>query len=274
MGGALGGQTALVTGASGGLGQAIARRLAAEGASLVVTGRRQEALDALAADIGGTAVAADLADPSGVDHLVRTVGAPDILVANAGVSADGALDSYSHDELRTAIDVNLATPMELTRAFLPAMRDRGSGHLVFISSVSGYVPTPLASVYAATKFGLRGFAHALREELHDSAIGVSLVSPGFISDAGMWAATGLDLPTGLGTKTPEDVAAAVVTAIRRDRRDVVVASALQRLAIPLYALAPGLVAAIMRRGGGHAVAAQVAAAHGRPVRTSTKGGSA
>jgi len=246
---AIAGTTALVTGASGGIGQAIARRLAQEGADVVVTGRRRAELDELAGALGARPIVADLTDPADVDRLVDEAGPVDLLVANAGLSGDGALESFERDGLRASIEVNLTSPIELTRALLPGMRERGAGHLVYISSVSGHVPSPLSSLYSATKFGLRGFAHALRQELHGSGVGVSLVSPGFISDAGMWANTGLDLPPGLGTKTPDDVAGAVVRAVTRNRRDIVVASALQRMGVPLYALFPGAVATVMRLGG-------------------------
>jgi short-subunit dehydrogenase len=243
------GRTALVTGASGGIGQAIARRLSRDGADVVVTGRRRGELEDLASVLGARAIVADLTDPADVERLVDDAGPIDLLVANAGLSSDGAIESFGRDDLRDSIEVNLTVPIELTRALLPGMRARGSGHLVYISSVSGHVPTPFSSIYATTKFGLRGFAHSVRQELHGSGVGVSLVSPGFISDAGMWANTGLDLPPGLGTKTPDDVAAAVVRAITRNRRDIVVASALQRMGVPLYALFPGAMATIMRLGG-------------------------
>lgn len=255
------GHTALVTGATGGLGQAISRRLAAAGAKVVVTGRRQEAVDALADELGGRGVVAELSDPASVRQLLAEAGEIDILVANAALTGDGPLDSYDGDELRAQIDVNLTNPIELTRAVMPAMRDRGNGHLVYISSVSGYVPTPMTTLYAATKFGLRGFAHSLRQELHGTGVGVSVIYPGPISGAGMWAKTGLESPPGMSTKTPEDVAEAVHTAIVRDRLDVVVASWLQRAGIPLYSLFPNTVAAIMRVAGGHEIVEQVAAAH-------------
>lgn len=255
------GKTALVTGATGGLGLAISRRLAREGAEIIVTGRKRDAVDELAGELGGRGIVADLAVPGSVAALTAETGEVDILVANAGLSGDGPLDSYDNDELRAQIEVNLTTPIELTRAMLPAMRDRGRGHLVYISSMSGYVPTPLSSLYAATKFGLRGFAHSLRQELHGTGVGVSVIYPGPISGAGMWAKTGVADPPGLKPKTPEDVADGVVLAIERDRRDVVVASVVQKAGIPFYALFPGLVATLMRAMGANDIVEQVAAAH-------------
>ena len=103
------------------------------------------------------------------------------------------------------------------------MRERGDGHLVFVSSLSGKAPSPRSSVYASTKFGLRGFALCLRADLAGTGVGVSLVSPGFIRDAGMFADSGAKPPPGIGTSTPEEVAAGVVKAIERNKVEIAVA---------------------------------------------------
>ena len=125
--------------------------------------------------------------------------------------------------------VNLEAPMKLARALVPVARKRGSGHLVLISSLQGKVALPHSSVYTATKFGLRGFGLALREELWDSGVGVSVILPGLIRDAGIFAKSGVKAPAGLGTSSPEEVGNAVVVAIERNRAEVVVAPLLQRL---------------------------------------------
>src|SRR5438270_8960638 len=111
----------------------------------------------------------------------------------------------------------------LARAFAPAMARRGSGHLLFMSSLSGKAATPATSLYNATKYGLRGFASALRAELRASGVGVSAVFPGFIREAGMFADAQVKLPPGVGTRTPADVARAVLEAIERNRGEVDVA---------------------------------------------------
>ena len=126
----------------------------------------------------------------------------DILVANAGLPGAGWLAEFSAEEVKRALRVNLEAPMLLARALFPEMLERGSGHLVFVSSLSGKSASPRTSVYNATKFGLRGFALGLRTDLAPRGIGVSLVSPGFVRDAGMFADAGAKTPPLMGTTTP------------------------------------------------------------------------
>ena len=255
------GRTVLVTGATGGIGHAIARALHREGAGLVLTGRRTDVLEPLAKETGGRAIACDLSDPADVDRLAAECASVDVLVANAALPASGRLADFSTAELDAALDVNLRAPMVLTRALLDGWTQRGRGHAVYIASMSGKIATTTTSVYSATKFGLRGFAQALRDELHGTGIGVSVVNPGFIRDAGMFADSGATLPRTIGTNTPEEVAAGVVRAIRRDKGDVDVAPAFVRFSGKLNALAPELVARLSRRMGAGDVAASIAAGH-------------
>ena len=243
------GARALVTGATGGLGGAIAIALRAHGAELIVTGQRAEPLGELATEVHGTAIVADLADPSQRDELLARAGDLDILVANAAVPASGELDEWDPLRIDRALTINLGSPIAMTRALLPAFRARGSGHFVFVSSLSGRVGTRAASLYSATKFGLRGFAGGLRSDLHRTGIGVSVVTPGFVREAGMFAATGATLPWGVGAVTPAAVAEGVIKAIRRDRAEVVVASLPLRVGGFLGVLAPGAAAAVQARLG-------------------------
>jgi len=118
--------------------------------------------------------------------------------------------------------------MRMTRELLPRWQERGSGHFVFISSISGFVSSPRASLYAATKFGLRGFALDLREDLRGSGVGVSVITPGLIRKAGMFADSGAAPPPGIGTGTPQQVGSAVVRAIERDKSEISVAPLRQR----------------------------------------------
>src|SRR5205807_10266749 len=120
-------------------------------------------------------------------------------------------------ELDRALDVNLRAPIVLAHRLVEPMRRRGEGHLAFVSSLAGKAAMPYSSVYNATKFGLRGFALALRAELRSSGVGVSAIYPGFIRDAGMFHDSGTTLPPGVGTRTPDDVAEAVLRAIERNR---------------------------------------------------------
>jgi short-subunit dehydrogenase len=252
----LGGRTALVTGARGGLGQAIARGLAARGASLVLTARRAEVLEALAAETGGRAVACDLSDRGAVERLVEQAGAIDVLVANAGIPGSGRIESFTVEEIDRALDVNLRAPMILARLMCEGMAERGGGQIVFVSSLSGKAGTAGTSVYAATKFGLRGFAMSLREDLRPRGIGVSTVFPGFIRDAGMFHESGAKLPGYVGTKTPEDVARAVVRAIERDRSEIDVAPLPLRVGTAFASLAPEAAAIVQRRLGASELATQ------------------
>ncbi len=221
----LAGKTVLLTGATGGLGRAVAGALAGRGASLVLSSRKAEALNELAGSLPGDhrVVPADLGDDGAAERLAEGAGRVDGMVASAGLPGTGRIEDFSPEELKRALRVNLEAPMMLARALSPAMRDRGDGHLVFISSLSGKAPSPRSAVYAATKFGLRGFALCLRADLSDTGVGVSIVAPGFIRDAGMFADSGAKPPPGIGTSTPREVAAGVVTAIERDKVEVAVA---------------------------------------------------
>jgi len=252
------GRTALVTGATGGLGSAIARTLAGRGASLVLTGRRAEALAPLAAETGGRVVPCDLADPADVQRLLASAGDVDVLVANAGLPGSGHISTFSAEDIDRALAVNLRAPMVLARALAEPMAARRSGHIVFVSSLSGKVASGGGSVYAATKFGLRGFAHGLREDLRDSGVGVSVVLPSFIRDSGMFHDSGVKLPAFVGTKTPGDVAAAVLRAIEHDRAELDVAPVGLRLGAAFAGVAPELSARLQRRLGGAAVAEAMA----------------
>ena len=207
----------LLTGASGGLGQAIARELASRGARLVLTGRRTDVLDPLAAELGGTAIAADLADPAAIDALLTEAGDVDVLVANAALPASGSVLEYTPEQIDRALTVNLRAPMLLGRALGAQMAARGHGHLVFVSSLNGKAATVGSGIYSATKYGLRGFALGLREDLHGTGVGVTTIFPGFIRGAGMFHESGTQLPPFAGTKTPEDVAKAVVRGIQSGR---------------------------------------------------------
>jgi short-subunit dehydrogenase len=240
----LAGSTVLLTGATGGLGHAIARALADRGATLILTGRRADVLEPLADELGAVAVAADLSNPDDVQRLADGYVHADIVVHNAALPASGPLDDYAVDELDRALAVNFRAPLVLTNRFVPHWKQRGRGHAVFISSMSAKVPTADASLYAGTKLGLRGFAQGLRPELKPHGIGVSVVFPGFIRDAGMFAETEVALPKGVGTNTPEEVAAAVVRAIEKNRGEIDVAPLGIKASGVLNGLFPGVPSAI------------------------------
>jgi short-subunit dehydrogenase len=252
-------RSVLLTGATGGIGHAIARELAGRGARLILTGRRAEVLEPLARETGGLAVACDLSDRAALDRLVdEHGGGVDALVSNAAMPASGPLLEYTADQIDRALDVNLRAPMHLARRLGESMAARRSGHIVFVSSMSGKAASPGTSVYSATKYGLRGFALALREDLRPAGVGVSTIFPHFIRDAGMFADAGVKLPPFAGTRTSGDVATAVLRAIERNRAEVDVAPAWIRVGAALAGIAPATSAAVQRRLGSERISADFA----------------
>ncbi|HYI61436.1 MAG TPA: SDR family NAD(P)-dependent oxidoreductase [Acidimicrobiales bacterium] len=242
------GARVLVTGASGGLGHAIARDLAGRGAELVLTARRTAVIEALAEELGAETVTADLTDRADVERLAGLAAEADVLVANAGIGADKGVEEVEPADVDASIDVNLRAPILLATAFVQGHRASGAaGHVVMIGSLSGLAPSPGTNMYNATKFGLRGFALSLRQDLHGSPVGLSIVEPGFIRGAGMFHDGDIDLPPGVRTSTPDDVARGVARAIERDVAEVFVAPPEMRVASTLASVAPGLTAAVMRK---------------------------
>ena len=236
----------------------MASALADEGASVILSGRRRGDLEALASELPGQghrAAPSDLGDPGAAEALAAEVGHADLLIANAGLPGTGRMEEQSPQEIQRALRVNLETPILLARALLPGMQERGEGHLVFVASLSGKVASPRASIYNATKFGLRGFALGLRTDVAADGIGVSILSPGFIRDAGMFASSGAKAPPGMGTSTPDRVAAGALRAIKRNKAEVAVAPLRQR-AISHFALAAPSVAGRAQTGSAGQKAAQ------------------
>ena len=241
------GSRILLTGATGGLGRAIAKALHDKGAHLLLTGRKQDALEGLAAELGATraeALAADLANRADVAALPGRAGQVDILVHNAGLPGSGRLESFTEDEIDRVLDVNLRAGIMLTHALLPQMSARGRGHLLFVSSMSGKIPTVRASVYSATKYGLRGFAGALLDDLQGTGIGVSVVFPGPIRDGGMWKDAGIELPRWVPKRYPHQVGAAVVKGIETGKPELDVADPTQKLGALMAAVTPRFAARV------------------------------
>ncbi|MEU4341647.1 SDR family NAD(P)-dependent oxidoreductase [Nocardia sp. NPDC023852] len=252
------GAKVLLTGATGGIGQALALALAARGGDMVLSGRRTDMLEPLAEKLGGRAVPADLTDRAGIEELLNTIGDIDVLVANAALPATGLLADYSIDEIDRALDVNLRAPIVMAKLAGQRMAARRRGHLAFISSLSGKTASGQASLYNATKFGMRGFALALREDMRPHQVGVSTVFPGYIRGAGMFADSGATLPRGIGTRSPQDVARATVRAIENNLAEVDVAPLSLRLVALVGGAAPSLAASVQRRIGGDKITEQLA----------------
>jgi NADP-dependent 3-hydroxy acid dehydrogenase YdfG len=219
----LDGRSALVTGASRGIGAAVARQLAAAGARVALVARGADALHTLAHELGADhlAVAADCTRAADVTRLAADVtawarGAPDILVNNAGVYPRGRLDEQDPEEFAATLDLNLAAPFRVLRAFLPAMRERGSGHVVTIGTVADRNIWPMNGAYSASKYGLRALHEVLYAEARGSGVQATLIAPGAV-DTDIWEAHEAELGKTLSPRhrmlKPDDVARAVLYAV-------------------------------------------------------------
>ncbi|HEV3225887.1 MAG TPA: SDR family oxidoreductase [Acidimicrobiales bacterium] len=173
------GKRVLITGGSRGIGEGLARRFSIAGASVALVARSADAIEKLAADLGGTAHPADLADPTQVATLINHVedeaGPVDVLVNNAGVDLEDAFWDHTPDEVDRIVRVNLTTPMELCRQVIPRMLRRGRGHIVNVSSLAACGVYPGLAAYSATKAGLSQFTAGLRADLKKLPIGTTLV---------------------------------------------------------------------------------------------------
>ncbi len=254
----LDGRTALLTGATGGIGRAIAHALHRRGATVILTGRRLDVLENLRRELGNRAevIGADLANRPDVERLGERTDV-DVLVANAALPAAGRLTTFSARDLDRAIEVNLRAPMQLTLALLPKMLERASGHLVFVSSLAGKVASAGSSVYSATKFGIRGFGYSLAEELRGTGVGTTTVFPGFIREAGMFHESGTKLPRGIGTRTPQDVAEAVLEGIEKGRAEIDVAPFSLSSGAKIFGVSPPVMSRITRILGADRVSDQL-----------------
>lgn len=271
------GHTALVTGASGGLGTHIARRLAREGMNIATSGRREDALAAVASELCGfgvkaEAVPADLSDLSQIDPLIErseaALGPIDLLVNNAGVEITCAFTSYTREELTSMVDVNLTAPLLLTHRLVGGMLSRGRGHVVFISSAAGKFGPAYMEPYAATKAGLIGLTQSLRSEYANAPVGFSVVCPGFIAGDGMYqrmAEAGFKSPRLMGETTTKKVTDRVIEAIRRDQPEVIeTGSPLPtRPMLALGQLAPGFAERLTPHIGANEIFHRVAVSRGR-----------
>ncbi|MCF8504302.1 MAG: 3-oxoacyl-[acyl-carrier-protein] reductase [Caulobacter sp.] len=182
------GKTALVTGATGGIGGSIARALHAQGAHVILSGTREAALESLSAELGErtSAVTANLSDSASVDGLIAAAEAAsgkdlDILVANAGITRDGLMLRMKDEDWEQVIKVNLESYFRLSRAALRGMMKRRWGRIIGITSVVGVTGNPGQANYAASKAGMIGFSKALAQEVASRNVTVNTVAPGFIA---------------------------------------------------------------------------------------------
>jgi short-subunit dehydrogenase len=249
----LAGRTALVTGASYGLGRYIARALAAERMNVVLAARSVAELDDLAVELRKTGVEAipvpiDLADRNELARLVAAAhsqfGAVDVLVNNAGVFRPKALHHQDANELEYHVRVNLLAPLILTSLVLPGMLERKRGHIVNLGSLAARSPIGFVEPYSATKAGLIAFSASLRASYHGTGVSASAITPGFVTEAGMYQVlqdtTHLSAPGWLGKSKPEHVARAVVRAIKQDLPEVIVNPGPMRLMLAFREVFPRL----------------------------------
>ncbi len=175
-----------ITGASSGIGESLARVLSDQGAALILSARRRERLEALAAALPGPAlvIPLDLTDtpslPAAVAEAKAWRGHIDILVNNAGISQRARVEDTTVDTVRRVMEINFFAIVELTGLVLPIMLDQGSGHIVNMSSVAGYIATPLRSAYSASKHALRAWSDSLRSEVSGRGLSVTTICPGYI----------------------------------------------------------------------------------------------
>jgi short-subunit dehydrogenase len=267
----LGGRRVLITGASRGIGEALARAFAAAGATVALVARNEVALQQLAAELGGSAHAADLSAPDEVAGLIpdveSTAGPVDVLVNNAGIDSTVGITDVSQEHLRTVTQVNYLAPAELCRQAIPRMLSRGGGHIVNVSAMAGGIAFPGNVPYSASKAALTQFTAGLRADLRGLPIHTTLVSLGPVP-TDMLAATEDYLPTAksfarlyrmrLMVDVPrEEVARAVVVAVTRNRKYVFLP---RRCAdVPLAAEIPRIAVELLLTGVPHQAAAEVTA---------------
>lgn len=181
----LAGKVAVITGGGSGIGAAIARRFASEGARVVVTGRRREPIEDIATEVGGLAVVGDAADPAHakqvIDATVAAFGGLDVVVANAGIDRPGSVVEVTDVDWHLTIDVNLTGPLMLLRAAIPVMLDRGGGSVVLVSSVNGLANAPRAVAYDASKAALISLARSVAVDFGPRGIRANAVCPGWVA---------------------------------------------------------------------------------------------
>jgi len=256
------GKNVLITGASRGIGRYIAHAIARQGGNVALLAlpsdlKHLQRLEAKLTKFNVTvkSFAADLADSQQINGITKEIasefGKIDILINNAAIESVGIFEHQTEQSIEKTIAVNLLAPILLTKKLLPCMLLKKSGHVVVVSSFAGKLGSPYQSVYSATKAGLIKWALGMRREFRGSGVSFSAISPGYVSDAGMYAdmlkkANGkLETPKIAGVVTPQQVANAVVYSILKDKSDKIVGSPLLAAVSALNELAPDLVSCLL-----------------------------
>ena len=257
----IGGRVAIVTGASRGLGRHIAETLFDHGLKVVVTARNADELEAVRVGFDRTgkrslAVPGDITEARHraalLDAARRKFGAVDILVNNAGNDHPEAFADTSLERIESMFDLNVIALMDLTRLALPAMLERGDGHVVNMASVAGLAPVPFAANYSATKHAIIGFSQSLRFEVAEHGVGVSVVCPGFVREGGLFHENTGGETSSQPTVSPQQVADAVVKAITGNRDRVIVSPVMLKLTPLANGLSPTVTALAARMSGSYA----------------------
>lgn len=227
------GANAILTGGSQGLGPQFARALAARGVHIALAARSADKLQAAASELAGLAgrvvpLAADITREADRARLVAdaeaALGPIDLLINNAGVEINSRFERKTAAEIDQIIGTNVSAPMQLTRLLLPGMLARRRGHVVNLASLAGKMGTPFGSVYGASKAAVLAWSWALRVELEGTGVSVSTVSPGFVTETGLFSYHRSTAHPMLGASTPEAVVRGLVRALEQDAVDVVVAA--------------------------------------------------
>ena len=254
------GKACIVTGASRGLGVPIAEHLARKGADLALAARSADDLDETAERIRRLGarvltVPTDINKKTDLKNLVRKseaeFGRVDVLVNNAGVESVASFHTQDPSDIETILKTNVLALELLTRFAVEQMVERGSGHVVNIASMAGKTAVPYNTVYSSSKHAVVAFTHSLREELKEYGVGVSVVCPTFVSEAGMFATNRpqQDAPKTAALVTPEDVARAVIKSIEKNKPEILVTKGLGRIADVAFAISPTATARVQELTG-------------------------
>ena len=252
------GKVVLLTGGSRGLGPVIANSLAKRGANIALAARSKSGLEDVASSLKGMdtkviTFAVDLNQAPQRKKLISDVLKEfkkiDILVNNAGLETEGAYTELSWTSIQETIEVNLTAPMDLTHLVLPKMLERKSGHIVNIASIAAKSGGPYGATYSGTKAGMAEWARGLRLELRNSGVHFSTIFPGYVREVGMFARFGMNPPRMVGSCHPSQVAEAVVHAIVKGKREMIINSQPLRYIFMLNELSPTLGDWLMRISG-------------------------
>ena len=244
------GKRILLTGAAGGLGEITAKAFAEAGATLILSSRNEQKLNEIAAALPGgphEVIAADLSQPGAPQDVVAQAGRIDIFVANAGRPGGWALDETPAEEISAVILVNFEAPIQMVKAVIPQMKERKAGQIVLISSLAGKFALPDSTMYSSTKSGLRAFAWALRPELARDNIVVSVVTPSFIGEVGMFAKRKRKAPPMAGIVSPETYTKTLLAGIAKGKGEIPIATPQLRVLSQLSVLAPRIFDFAFRR---------------------------